>query len=147
MIFRPLNIQDTNEIDFVMEIDYQIPSTFDAWHVVSDEHKQNRKIELSKLTEKDFFIVCELDEKLIGFHYLQITKWNSQIAMINTTWVSPLHRGKKIAIQMKKLAEEWAKSKGVERILTGVHIDNAPMNKINQESGFILRTNGYMKKI
>ncbi len=147
MNFRPLNSQDENELNFVIQTDYQIPLQFDEWQKVSEEHQQNRKSELKKLSDKDYFIICEEKNSIIGFHYLQITKWNFEIAMIITTWVHPSHRGLGIAKKMKEMGEEWARKNKVKRILTGVHIDNTPMNNLNLASGFILRTNGYMKEI
>jgi len=147
IIYRPLNIQDEEEIKYVIEMDSTVPTQFDDWQHVSEEWKIKRLEELKELKEKDFFQVAEFESKIVGFHYVTVSKWNFEVGSIITTWIHPDFRGKKIAQTLKIKGEEWLKSKGVKYLCTGVHIDNTKMRAINEKSGFVLRTNGYAKML
>jgi GNAT superfamily N-acetyltransferase len=82
-------------------------------------------------------VLAALDgDQVVGFAALALDTAKPSRAWHNMTAVLPSHRGRGIALALKRLQIQWARRNGIEELQTGNHDGNAPMRAINAKLGY-----------
>ena len=82
-------------------------------------------------------VLAALDgDEVVGFAALALDTARPTRAWHNMTAVLPSHRGRGIALALKRVQIQWARRNGIEELQTGNHEGNAPMRAINARLGY-----------
>jgi GNAT superfamily N-acetyltransferase len=82
-------------------------------------------------------VLAALDgDEVVGFAAISQDTGKPTRAWHNMTAVLPSHRGRGIALAMKRWQIQWARRAGLEELQTGNHEGNAPMRAINRKLGY-----------
>lgn len=139
--YRRVNLDSTEEMQFIAAIDMAIPAKFDPIFQVNEKTISERLEQLMKCQPNDFFeVAVNENKKIVGYHFLNQFKGPHGIlaASIQTLWVDPEYRRQGIAKTLKKRGETWAKENNLDHISTFVHAKNSSMTALNNELGYEL---------
>lgn len=136
--FRRAQIENDAEIKFIAEIDNTIPALLDSDFVVNEKMNQDRMKFLKSCQEEDFFdVVLDSHHNIVAFHVVKKVPYFDRFAgRIDTLWVSPNHRKKRLAFTLKQRAEKWALELNLDHLHTWVHSDNKKMKLLNEQMGY-----------
>ncbi len=140
MEFRPLNINDDNEIQLIAEIDAYLPFEYDPDYKLDTDSVYDCYLRLKKYFQ-DYptyiFILGWDQNQIVAAHFVIMKEQKKKkIASVLITWVHKDYRGKGLAKKMKIDGEAWAKKHGAEEMSTHVHQNNQKMYEINLKAGY-----------
>jgi len=136
--YRRAQIENDEEINFIAKIDNTIPAKFDSDFIINDKMNEDRAKFLKSCKEEDFFeVALDTQNKIVAFHLVKKIPYFDRFAgRVDTLWVSPDHRQSGLASALKKRAEQWAITQGLDHLHTWVHSDNQKMISLNKKMGF-----------
>lgn len=140
IVYRNVNLNDAHEMQIVAKIDTTIPALFDPLFLVNEQSIADRLEQLMKCKTDDFFEVATVNEKIIGFHFMNRFKsmHGLMAANIQTLWVDPEFRKQGIGTKLKERGEMWARENKLDHIATFVHGKNSPMQALNKNLDYEL---------
>jgi ribosomal protein S18 acetylase RimI-like enzyme len=137
--YRQANLEDTNELNFLAEIDITIPPLYDPDFLVNEKTLlQHISLLKEKFKRDDFFEVATTPNgQIIGFHFVRKSAhFDGFAGSVFSLWVDPEFRKQGIGTKLKTHAESWAREHKLDHLYTFVHVDNKAMLALNHEMGF-----------
>jgi GNAT superfamily N-acetyltransferase len=120
--------------EVALEADADVPSgepirsgTFEEW----------RARHLGDLALRDLSFVAVEDDRVIGYAILQVHGAGS--ATHSMTGVARAARGRGVALGLKQMQIARAKTSGLKELQTQNDLGNAPMRRVNEKLGYVLR--------
>jgi GNAT superfamily N-acetyltransferase len=152
--YRPVNLSDPEELNFIARMDSAIPAAFDSDVVVNADSINGRLHYYSKLVPEDTHfeaavILENKTERVVGFHLVTKTRHTKELfaGAVNTLWVDPAFRNCGIATQLKNRGEAWARLEKLDHLHTMVSVKNDKMLALNEKLGFELVNYKLKKKL
>jgi L-amino acid N-acyltransferase YncA len=120
--------------DVALEADADIPS---AEPIQSGTFEQWRARHLGGLALRELSFVAVEDDRVIGYAILQAHGEDS--ATHSMTGVARAARGRGVALSLKQMQIARAKTSGLKELHTQNDLGNAPMRRVNEKLGYVLR--------
>lgn len=137
-----INFQDENLNHLLVQIAKWHNDTPRLW--IPDYEPTNEDIEqtverIRGTKDEDLFLTVAEDEngQAQGFIWAYRMEEPSDCVMIVSLYVAEDYRRQGIATNLKKMLEEWCKSKGVKTIKTTTHYNNKSMIELNKKLGYV----------
>lgn len=112
------------------------------WDESSDEEHKVEMLDIYEHTETQLVLVCESDEKLIGFLEASIRPFvedchSDNVGYLEGWFVEPNYRRFGIGRKLVREAENWARRKGATEMASDAEIGNEMSLKAHLNIGYI----------
>lgn len=137
LIIRDADFDNKNELKFLAKLYVSVPFSWDAQHFITDKDvDENLNWLMSNQNSLKCLVVLD-QARIIGIHIL-FKLPTSKTCTIKTLWIEADYRRRGLGTELKALGEEWARTNGVEKIMTQVMSENLTMLEMNKRKGFLL---------
>lgn len=114
---------------------YAFETTYDSALQRTDEMWRDRVVNTVQGTDEAIFFAYS-DELAIGIAALMRRKGQAEVGVLMQVWVSPDHRGTRVAWDLMDSIFQWARENNFHRIIAGVTNVNARALRFYTRYGF-----------
>lgn len=114
-----------------------IPSADEPMAAGDLEEFRKRDVDRPGIPHAGFFVALDsATHEVVGYAALLYLPGRTDVAWHDMTAVKPSHRGRGIAVALKRATVRWAIEQGMTALETGNDEENAPMRAVNARLGY-----------